>query len=379
MGQVGTSGLEVDDSHDLLRAKAAGPALVIVTRTDTDGRLIKAVASINTQAAPVADTVAPDALVVQPDVYPGTLTLVPGGSRQLKVHLLDPNTGEQTDISQPTQTVFAGIPETTEQVIDPSTIEYEVDPTTGEYLLDPDTGELIEVPGSGQLIDIVYPAVAPVISGTRYFTSDESIATVSDTGGITALREGQVTISVVHFANSVDAYGNIIEEAIGQSDIALNVEIAQVTENDPTTGAPAGIAIAADHGGAVQAATGETVLIGAGALQQDTAVGINRIDITDIATQVGLPLPGAGRLATLGAFHLDIGTAKPSSWCNWPFRCKTKSPRQLATKSCSSVAARYSMLTVSRKPLGGWSTMALSVLTPRGISSLAPPARPMVG
>ena len=48
---LGQSAFALDDSRDLLRARAQGPALVIVTRIDTDGRTVKAVAAVNAEAA----------------------------------------------------------------------------------------------------------------------------------------------------------------------------------------------------------------------------------------------------------------------------------------------------------------------------------------
>jgi len=87
----------------------------------------------------------------------------------------------------------------------------------------------------------------------------------------------------VHLATVTDGYGFITEQVIGQTDIALTVEAAQLTDDDPATATPAGIVIAADHGGVVQAVTGETVMIGAGALAQDTSIGIRRIAIDDLA------------------------------------------------------------------------------------------------
>ena len=89
-------------------------------------------------------------------------------------------------------------------------------------------------------------------------------------------------ISVVHLAIEheptltavVDQDGNTtykityvpsIGSIIGQSDILLNVDAAQQIDEDDATPAPRGIEISADQGGAVEASTGETVMIGAGA------------------------------------------------------------------------------------------------------------------
>ena len=70
----------------VLRARAAGAALLVASRTDTDGRVVRTAAALNVGAAPqpgaLADDDAAEAgepFVIRPDVYPGTLTLVPGG------------------------------------------------------------------------------------------------------------------------------------------------------------------------------------------------------------------------------------------------------------------------------------------------------------
>jgi len=68
----------------------------------------------------------------------------------------------------------------------------------------------------------------------------------------------------------VGAYGTVSEQVIGQSDIKLSVQTAQTTDNDPATAAPQTILVNAKQGAAISAETGETVLIGAGALKQDT-------------------------------------------------------------------------------------------------------------
>jgi hypothetical protein len=161
MGYVGGTAVRVDDNLDVVRTKGVGAALIAVSRTDADGRTVRAVASLNTQAAPVvarnvpvnedefADEREPQSadnsepFVVEPDVYPGTLTLVPSGTRQLKVQMFGSGSGAASSI--------AGSP------------------------------------------------------ATRYFSSDESVATVSAGGRITALREGRVIISVVHLGSQIEA------------------------------------------------------------------------------------------------------------------------------------------------------------------------------
>ncbi|WP_168921806.1 tandem-95 repeat protein [Polaromonas vacuolata] len=70
--------------------------------------------------------------------------------------------------------------------------------------------------------------------------------------------------------------------------------------------------MAKDIGGVVASATGETVMIGAGALPADTAVSITRIELADMASLPGLAIPGAGVLQLAGAFKLDLGRTASS-------------------------------------------------------------------
>ncbi|MCB1943385.1 MAG: putative Ig domain-containing protein, partial [Candidatus Accumulibacter sp.] len=204
LGGTAPTPLLVDDARDLVHAISAGPALLVVTRVDTDGRLIQAAAALNVQAAPLPfdldadpdeDDYASDrAVPIVPEVYPGTLTLTPGDTRQLKVHRIDPDSEQLIDIHTARQTVFAGTPEALETYVDPDT---------------------------GNSFDVLIPAAPAVYSGTRYLVSDASVAKVSDEGLITALRAGEVTLSIVHLASLVDGYGGVSQQAIGQTDIRL--------------------------------------------------------------------------------------------------------------------------------------------------------------
>ena len=112
----------------------------------------------------------------------------------------------------------------------------------------------------------------------------------------------------------VDAYGRVAEQVIGQSDISLTVQVAQLTDNDTATPAPQTILVNAKEGAAISSSTGEAVLIGAGALAQDTAVSINRIALNSIdpASSIFAAQPSAnnpnGGLQAIGAFTLNIGT-----------------------------------------------------------------------
>ena len=363
LGKVGAIAITIDDARDLVSAKAAGAGLISLSRTATDAQqqtyTIRTVAAINVaqpgqvdpQTGELIDTRAP--LASAPDVYPGTLTLIPGSTRQLKVHVIDPNTGLNSDVHEASQTAFAGSPETTDEYVDPDT---------------------------GEITTYIYAAIPAVFSGTRYIVSDDSIASVSDNGLITALRSGNVTVSVVHLGSVVDAYGTVSEQIIGQSDIKLSVQVAQITDNDPATATPQTILVNAKEGAAISAETGETVLIGAGALNQDTPVAISRIDLTAIDPSTTIFAAQPGGLEAVGAFTLDIGSSTALIRSNSPFPCKTASPPKPGMKSGSCAKAKCLPKEVRPqtsfiKIPGGWSTTALSALMPTATRSPKPPAR----
>jgi hypothetical protein len=321
MGDGGNSRIVVDDTRDRLRATTVGPALLVVSRLDSSGQAVQAVAALNAVAASALTEAGPedgdagDVLPsVEPEVYPGTLSLVPGATRQLRVHRLDPATGERVDIHGASQISFPGSPEVVEIGRDPWTQQALRDPGTGEVLIDPATGAVVLDPSTGDILVSVTPAIAEVRNGTRYFSSDGTIASVSPDGLISAHRPGRVTLSVVHLANEVDESGQITTSAIGQADIALLVEMPLAIDDDPATPTPAAGVIAAARGGVVQAATGELLLIGAGALGSDTPVSIRRIELARLQAETGLAAPEPGLLQTLAAFHLELGeqpTATP--------------------------------------------------------------------
>jgi hypothetical protein len=148
-------------------------------------------------------------------------------------------------------------------------------------------------------------------------SADESIASVDANGLITAHQTGHVTISVVHLETPVVTQYSALgtpysalstqSSVIGQSDVALNVQVAQLTDNDPNTATPQAIIVSAKDGAAASADTGETVLIGAGALAQDAAVSISRIDINNLQAETGMAAPAPGMLNVAGAFNLNLG------------------------------------------------------------------------
>ncbi|WP_346949032.1 Ig-like domain-containing protein [Dyella sp.] len=189
--------------------------------------------------------------ILIPDVYPDTISLQADGTRQLKVHVSNPDTGVTIDANQP-------LP-----------------------------------PGCALL----------------YLSGDDNIATVSASGLITAQHPGVVTISVVYLRSETDIFGNIVNQTIGQRDIVLHVDVAQVVDSDAGTPAPQSVQVHKDEGAVVAAATGETVMIGAGVLAADTAVSIQRIDLASLQAATGMAAPAPSVLQALGAFHLDIGQA----------------------------------------------------------------------
>ena len=317
--------ITVNDGADTVRGNAQGAAAITVLRVHTDGtgqsttvrqisafnvsvaQKIRAQAAMNSgvtdedaidESADEGHSHEGESFSVTPDVYPLTLALTPGGLRQLKVQRTSNDTGEKTTIQTATQqTAITGL----------------------------------DADGNITTVDTT-------TSATRYISSDESIASVDANGLITAHKAGQVTISVLHLAALTDsqaiaqldangdpvfdADGNVVytqinllaldgeqlhASVIGQTDISLSVAAAQVTDTDDATAAPRAITVAAATGGAVTSTTGETVLVGAGALALDTAISIERLDINQITAITGLALPDTAVLQSVGSFRLDMG------------------------------------------------------------------------
>ncbi|MCL2635407.1 MAG: Ig-like domain-containing protein, partial [Betaproteobacteria bacterium] len=291
MGYVGAQAVKIDAATGRVRFVAPGPALLVATWQDADGRALRAVAVLTAMTSHEGDW-PPD---IQP--YPAALALPPGGARQLKVQGDDLNSGGFIDIHAARQTVFEGVPARIEDSEGPD----------------------------GETVQIKYDAIPAVYSGTRYFSGDERIATVSADGLVTAHAPGKVTIDVVHLRSlSFDGNGTIERQIIGQRDVALTVTPAQVLDG----AARPAVIVRPAEGGVVAAPTRETVMVGPDALAQDTAIGIRRIALADLASVTGLAAPAAGVLQALGAFHLDVGE-QPSA-----------APLQLAVPVQGGIAAR---------------------------------------
>ncbi|MCL1960576.1 MAG: Ig-like domain-containing protein [Desulfovibrionaceae bacterium] len=278
--RTGAKTLSVDSATAGVRFLAPGAALVSASRQDADGRVVRAMLALN--GAMLTQRDSRRLLNTAPLVSPATLALPPGGSRQLQVIVSDRSSGYFLDAHAASQTMSEGVPARTEKIDD-----------------GPD----------GEIIEYQYEAIAPVTSGTRYFSGDERIATVSADGLVTAHAPGKTTISVVHLWSMADGYGGFWDgQAIGQQNIDLAVAVPQ------TLASPArpAVAVGKTQGAIVAAATGETVLIGPGALAQDSAVGIARIPLADLERATGMAAPAPGVLQALGAFRLDLGR-RPSA------------------------------------------------------------------
>ena len=229
LGYVGATAIVLDTVNANVSARREGSAMLVASHTDRAGRTVQTAQAINTTKVIVdASQTGPQQVDnnLAPNVYPTTLSLEPGSTRQIK----------------------------------------------------------IQVGNAAQPITQAFP------TGTRYVSSDESVATVDANGIITGLRPGRVTISVLHLKDTLNASGRLIKQGLGLSDITLGIEVAQVSDASGQSG-PRTIAIRAAEGGIVAAPTGETVMIGAGALDGDTQVGITRINVADVEARTGMSLP----------------------------------------------------------------------------------------
>ncbi|MDK2126898.1 tandem-95 repeat protein, partial [Parachitinimonas caeni] len=167
---------------------------------------------------------------------------------------------------------------------------FSVDTNPGRPLLDEDGFEVdvypkaIELPAEvGQRQLKVHTLdgtrIDAATSGIRYLVSDPRIAEVSADGLIHAKAVGSTTISVI--------YQGL------QRDLIVRVETPQTGPTD----------IAAGQGVIVQDAAGNLLMLAPGSLPAAGRVSIQAVE----PSSLGLPLPAAGVLDTLGAVHLDLG------------------------------------------------------------------------
>jgi hypothetical protein len=119
--------LQVDDAHDLFRATGVGPALLMLSarrqRWPPDpGRRGAQCARRAAALRPDSGGDAEKAKVlrrrrkpaIEPDVYPGTLTLDAGRHAAVEGSPARPDSDQPIDIHTASQTIFAGTPETLE-------------------------------------------------------------------------------------------------------------------------------------------------------------------------------------------------------------------------------------------------------------------------
>jgi Lactonase, 7-bladed beta-propeller len=116
-------------------------------------------------------------------------------------------------------------------------------------------------------------------TGTRYFASNSSIFQVGADGLITAVATGSGSVTVIQGG---------IEEVI-----PVRVELPHI-----------GSTILGRDGGVVQSTDGATVLLGQGALKQDTPVTIEQV------RQENLPVAMPENFDFVGAFRLDVGNSE---------------------------------------------------------------------
>ncbi|MFH1842062.1 MAG: Ig-like domain-containing protein, partial [bacterium] len=143
----------------------------------------------------------------------------------------------------------------------------------------PDSVALVPDGGSRQIIvtldeeQTIFAGAAA--DGTRYFSGNTDVATVTPDGLIEAVSEGKTTVTVIHEDD---------EEVLN-----VSVELPQV-----------GKVAVGSAGAIVQNAEGYSVAIGPGLLEEDATVTVTTLDETELARAV----PPA--FDFLGAFRLDV-------------------------------------------------------------------------
>jgi hypothetical protein len=253
--------VRVDDALDRLHFSAVGPALLAASRVGMDGHLLRALRAINVRPAPIDDAGDLDAAAFEEDASPVAVPQVsPGiavpldGHRQLYVRLADADA-------------------VSDGVMRPAPVN--------------------ESDRPGHLY---------------YLTSDARVATVDSTGLITPHAEGMATVFVLYLLDNpwLDADA-APERTLAQSDVSVLVESVQATDEDSSTPASYQARAFAKRGGVIGDTAGDVVMIAPGALATDAEVTVGRIDPGQGGSVAGAPLPGAGALQIVAAFHLDFG------------------------------------------------------------------------
>ncbi len=145
----------------------------------------------------------------------------------------------------------------------------------------PDAITLVPEGGNRQIVvNLADPLifVGRATDGTRYFSSNTDVVTVTADGLIEAVGEGVAEVTVIHY----DAE-----------------EVLRVRVDAPQTGP---VVVAKDDGAIVRNAEGYAVAIGPGLLSGNATVAIEGVAEADLA----LPLPGAGAFGFVGAFDLSV-------------------------------------------------------------------------
>jgi hypothetical protein len=145
----------------------------------------------------------------------------------------------------------------------------------------PDAITLVPEGGNRQIVvNLADPLifVGRATDGTRYFSSNTDVVTVTPDGLIEAVGEGVAEVTVIHY----DAE-----------------EVLRVRVDAPKTGP---VVVAKDDGAIVRNAEGYAVAIGPGLLSGNATVAIEGVAEADLA----LPLPGAGAFGFVGAFDLSV-------------------------------------------------------------------------
>ncbi|WP_324633480.1 DUF4114 domain-containing protein, partial [Phormidium sp. CCY1219] len=150
------------------------------------------------------------------------------------------------------------------------------------YGLDPYPDSLTLVAGTTRQLSLTInelesrPNITATETGTRYFVSHPDLLEVDEDGLVTALDEGEATITMIHGAQMV----------------TIPISIQKPLAGSVTLG---------EEGGVVEAVDGSLVMIPPGGLEAETAVSLTPL----LRESLSLPLPES--LDLVGAFSLNLG------------------------------------------------------------------------